>query len=369
MSEPIFSRKRSSHGWVAVSFVLVPLYLVFFPYPGGKETLLIPVWALDLRHTAPVEETAPEPVGEPAEHGEQVFAFRAGRRFGYARIDGRLVHSAVTRYQVTLSDRGFIDYSSRPDHLVFMSPEGVFEYSVQSFGYPLLEAGGEALYTINADLGGLRRLNADGETLWQAEFASPVTSIALHGEKCLVGLLDGRAALYGASGEAEFEIDPGGSRISVILGTALAETGDLALTAGIDPQTLILVRRRDDGYEVGRSLTLDSEFRREVILRFGPGGRFLYVEQQGAVQVVELAGKRSARLPVPGRLTGLIAGRRFAAAAAEQDGKTALVVFRPPDSTLAVASIPGTSVWGRIVGGSLIVGLEHELVRSDVVER
>ena len=356
MSESIFTRRKKSRIWIAIALLLVPAYLFLFPLPAGRETMVKPVWGTDLRRADALGgEAAPD-----------VFFFRAGMRFGYAGTDGRLVYSGLSRHRVTLSEKGFINYGSRPEHVVFMDPAGEFQFSVQSFGYPLLDSGGDALYSINTDLGGLKRLSPEGEILWQGEFSSPITSIALRGEDCLIGLLDGRATLFGPGGEILFAIDPSGSRVPVILGTALADGGELALVSGIDPQTLILVG--GEQRESSRTIELGSDFRREVVLRFAPAGRFLYVEQEDGLLVLEQDRDRLTRLELPGRLESLAAGSRFAAAAFGAAGESTLVVFRPPAVTVAAASVPGDSVWTRISGPSLFVGLDDELLRADIVE-
>lgn len=355
MSESIFTRRKKSRLWVLIPLLFLPVYLFLFPRPAGRETTVKPVWVLDLRR-------APAEVGTAE---ARIFPFRAGERFGYAGIDGRIVYSGVSRHQVALSEKGFINYGSRPEHVVFMDPAGEFQFSVQSFGYPLLEESGEALYSVNTDLAGLKRLSPDGEILWQGEYSSPMTSMALHGEECLIGLLDGRAALHGPGGEVLFELDPAGSRVPVILGTALAD-GGLALVSGIDPQSLVLVGGQR--YESVRSLELDSDFRREIALRFSPGGRFLYVEQEDGLTVLEPARDRIARLSLPGRLKSLAAGVEFAVAAAGDESRSRLAVFRPLGPPVAVASLPGGPVWSRVSEGSVFVGLADELLRADVVE-
>ncbi|MBN1836911.1 MAG: hypothetical protein JW820_13740 [Spirochaetales bacterium] len=365
MSDSIFTRKRKSRTWIAISFVLLPLYLFLFPRPAGLETFLRPVWALDPRSAA---------VDGAAGGESEVLPFRAGSRFGYATFDGRLAYSAVVRHGVALSRSGFINYGSRPDHVVFMDPTGDFQYSVRSSGYPLLDVTGEMLYVVSTDLGGLRRVSQDGEVLWQGEFSSPMTSVALEGGQCLVGLLDGRATLFGPAGEILFEIDPPGSRIPVVLGTALAGTGSAALVVGVDPQNLILVG--GERYESVQTVALGSDFRREVVLAFGPEGRFLYAEQEEEIMVLEPARERSGRLPLPGRLMSLSVGSEFAAAAAAAEDGTGgrsrglhLVVFRPLASTLAQARVAGATLWSRASERSLFLGLEQALLRADVVEQ
>jgi hypothetical protein len=248
-----------------------------------------------------------------------------------------------------------------------MDPRGVFQYSLQSFGYPLLSPGGEALYSISTDLAGIKRVSVDGEIMWQAAFSSLITSLDLQEMRGLIGLLDGRALLFGGDGQLLFEIDPSGSRIPVILGTALAEDGQLALLAGIDPQTLILVSGEDG--ETVRSLQVESDFRREVLLSYGPGGRFLYLEQEEGLEILEPGRERRARLRLAGRLRSFAAGAEFAAAASQRGESGRLVVFRPLASPVAVASVGAAPEWSRISGSSLFVGYQNQLFRADLVER
>jgi hypothetical protein len=353
----MFARKKKPRLWAAVPFILLPVYLFFFPYPLGREAIVRPVWTLD---PGKVPEAAGG-TGEP-----RVFPFRAGNRFGYATSDGRLVYSDVVRYQVALSERGFINYGSRPDYVVFMDPQGGFQYGIQIFGYPVLDSSGEALYSIDTDLAGIKRLSFDGEVLWQAQFSSPMTSADVQADRVLIGLLDGRAMLFDAEGAIAFDIDPPGSRLPVILGTALASPGELALVSGIDPQNLVLAR--GEGYENIRSVSLGSDFRREMLLRFGPSGRFLYLEQEGAIVTIEPARDRRARLGIPGRLTTFAAGPEFAVAAAAGEGTVQLVVFRPMATRLAGAVLAAPAGWSMVSGNSLFVGLENRLLRADVVE-
>jgi hypothetical protein len=136
--------------------------------------------------------------------------------------------------------------------------------------------------------------------------------------------------------------------------------------SGIDPQTLVLVRGED--LQTVRSLPLSSDFRREVLLRFGPSGRFLYLEQEDALEVMEPLRERTARLELPGRLTSFAAGPRFAVAASSRGDTASLVVFRPMASAVARAAPARQVAWSMVSGTSLFVGLEDRLFRADVME-
>ena len=79
--------------------VLAILYILVFPSALSKETILEPVWALNL---ADPIDTAPASSGSESLHW-----FRLGEVFGYFDMDGRLGLTQNVHFDVTLSKTGF----------------------------------------------------------------------------------------------------------------------------------------------------------------------------------------------------------------------------------------------------------------------
>jgi hypothetical protein len=359
MSESIFRKQRRGRAfWIFLPLLLF-LYLLLFPHPGGRETLLRPIWATEL--TRGVASAAKEQL--------PIWAFRAGESFGYADLEGNLQYVGRRLHNLSLSDIGFMNYGRIPDHVVFMNPRGEFQFSIKTYGYPLLESSGKVLYSINTDRSGLKRIDSEGEILWSKSFPTVLTTIAPVGEQCLVGLMDGRALLIDANGDVMYQYSPPESRIPVLLGAAVSgDQNQIALVSGIDPQTLVVLQRRAEDFVEEFRQILDTDFRREVQLRFSPDGRFLFYEGEGGLSVLDTRKSSCRRLPTEGVLGFVDSSSEFTAASFRLEGGSGLLIFRPLDSVLLSRQLDAGRVYVRVLGSALILGLEGVLLRADLVE-
>jgi hypothetical protein len=262
-----------------------------------------------------------------------------------------------------------MNYGTVPEHVVFMNPRGEFEFSIKSSGYPLLEAGGEFLYSIHTDRSGLERIDTEGDVIWSMSFPTLLTTVALAGEECLLGLMDGRSLLVGAEGDVLYQHTPEAGRIPVVLAAAVSgDRNQIALISGIDPQTLTVIERRAGEFLPHSRQTLDSDFRREVRLSFGAEGRFLFYEVEEGLGVLEIRKKESRRVLTGGVLYSLDSGSDFNAAAFRSAEGSKLVLFRPLDSVLLSRELPADRLFVKVVGPSLILGFDGVLLRADLEE-
>lgn len=350
-------RRRFPIAWVLPPLVLAA-YLVLFPVPGGEESYVRPVWAVALSQS-----------GQSSGSGaSESFPFRVGDLFGYATAQGDLLHLERVRFGVALSTIGFINYGPVPDHFVFMNPLGQMQYSMEGSGYPILSEDGRTLYAVASDLGSIRRLGEDGEVLWSLGFATQITGLALSGEQCVVGLLEGRLVSIGPEGQVLYEHAPPGSRIPVVLSVAVGPGGaPIAAVAGVDPQSLLLVERQGAAHTLRLAVDLGSDFRRSVLLRFSADGRFLYVEGADGLRVLDVRRHRLSAVPVPGRVQAMAGGGVITAVAARRETGVQLVVLRPLRGVLCEAPLDPGAVLLEMRGEALFIGLEGYLLRADVV--
>lgn len=359
MADNIFRNQRRGRTFWLFLPILLLIYLLLFPHPGGKESLLRPIWARELTPgtAGPVNADAP------------TWYFRSADSFGYADLQGNLYYVGRTLHNLSLSDTGFINYGSVPDHVVFMNPRGEFEFSIKSYGYPLLESSGQVLYSINTDRSGLKRIDSEGEILWSKSFATLITTISLVGEHCILGLMDGRALLLDEEGGVLYQHTPDASKIPVLLGAAVSQDrNQIALISGIDPQRLIVVERRAEEFVPAFTQLLDSDFRREVQLRFAAEARFLFYEVENGLGVLDVRKKSSGRFPASGVLQSMDSSAQFSAAAFRLTEGSRLVIFRPLDSVLLSREVAVRRVYVKVIGRSLILGLNEVLLRADLLE-
>jgi hypothetical protein len=118
---------------LSTAFVVVLLYIVFFPRDLGKELLTVPVWSVSLGSAKIVTE--PGPV-------KAAIGFRLGKYFGSVRPDGTLLYRDTVDYDVALGESFFLNYSAVPRNLVAQDQRGNFLGNIGGNGYPLPEKAG-----------------------------------------------------------------------------------------------------------------------------------------------------------------------------------------------------------------------------------
>ncbi len=334
-------KKRRASGLLAALAIIIA-YFLLFPHPLGREPTARPAWALAL----PAEPAADG--GGPRGAGEEPLPFRSGNLFGYASRDGRLLHAGKTPFGVALASTGYIAYSRLGRDWVLRSPSGERLFSFEGRGYPLLgpspsraaEAGSPPLprvFVAKTDLTGLQEVDAAGETLWTRDFPSMITSVSIARDVVLAGLLNGSLELVNASGAAVFSASPAGSRVPVVLAAAVAADGSrLACVAGIDPQLLVVYAGKAGGFAETARIALPSQFRREVRLAFSPDARWLAVEGDNAVGIVDAGTGRLSWTPLRGTLAGMtfLGSPRAAAFLARAGTAWNLVLVAPSSRVL-----------------------------------
>jgi hypothetical protein len=362
-------RRRRSRRYLILAFVLGLLYLFLFPQPFGREGFFKPVWSRPI--PAPQGPAAPTSAAQAPESGQageerRLSWFKAGRHFGFVRLDGQVQYAAEALHGVALSELGFINYPRVADNFVFQDTAGRFQYAVRGYGYPILDPGGELLFSVSTDLTELKHLDRDGEVLWSAGFFSPITALALSGGECAVGLLDGTVKLLEAGGRIAQDFLPEPSRIPVILGVALAP-GRLAVLSGIDPQRLTILERRGGQFAPVQTLATGADLRREALMHFSADGRFLAYETDTGLALRDL--RRGAASELPGRLLALGSdGDGLLALGCREGGGSRLRLLRPLSSVLYERPLPAGDLFLRFLDRSLLIGFPGRLLRADYLE-
>ncbi len=342
-------------------------YIFLFPGLSEKELHLKPVWVRDLD----------DGVGEGSEQVD--FAFEMGGRFGYADLEGGIHYLDRVLFGVALAESGFINFPRITDNFVFQNTLGGFEFSFESSGYPLLEGSGETLYMVTTDLSGIRQFTREWDLLWSYEFSTAITSVSLEGQRCLLGLLDGRAKLIESQGGITYEYSPEGSpdggRIPVILATTLRGR-QLALISGIDPQSLLLIEEKRGEFSYIHREILESDFRRELILQFTKDGRYLVFEQEGSVGLFDLARRKIHYISLPGRLFSLSSSLGKLALSSIDGDLIHLKIIATPDRVIYSKTFgpsvehhgSGRGLYLNLIANHLSIGQSGALMRIDINE-
>lgn len=362
MAPPVTRRRPVIVFFTAVFAIIA--YFTLLPYPLGTETVARPVWVAAI-------PSPNDPAASAAPEREQVPAlFQLGGVFGYVDGQGRFAHVEKTLYRVALSDTGFVNYTRLGTDWILHDVRGRRVLSFSGSGYPLLSPDGSRIFVVKSDLSGLVEMGNGGETRWERDFASLLTTLSVQGSSLLAGLLDGSMVFIDPRGAAIVLAAARSSRIPVLFGAAVTGDGSVAASlSGIDPQVLTVYSRREGVFEPRSTQVLATDFRREVRMAFSPKGRYLAFEDGSAVGLFDLAAGRSSRVALRGPLTGIAfpAEGRLAAAAAVAGGHADLAVFSPFVGPVFRETFAAPDLFVGTVDGQLLLGLDGRLMRIDMV--
>jgi hypothetical protein len=356
-------RKKRPVRFLVTALLLIVAYFLLFPYPLGRELVAVPRWAVAV-------PAAADPSAAPASASPSaVVPFQLGKRFGFVGPDGTVTYAGTVLYRVALSSAGFVNFARLGSDWIIQDPGGRHVSSLSGSGYPMLSPDGRRIFTVKSDLSGIVELDRGGETIWDRDFPTILTSVSVQGDLLLAGLLDGSLHLLNRQGSPVFEFAPGGSRIPVVAGCALSPDGSLiAAVTGIDPQFLTVLGRQGDGFSPLRKAALPAVFRREVRIGFSPDSRILYLEGKDSAGVAAPASGGPRWIALRGALAGAaFPGLGRTAALVSGDGSRGWLVIEPSSGTVVCREeFPAHELSVGTIQGQLLLGMDGQLLRIDV---
>ncbi|MCL2608631.1 MAG: WD40 repeat domain-containing protein [Treponema sp.] len=285
---------------VAISFII---YGAVAARPVLEEPALAPRWISSLNSEGPthLSEQAPGFDG-------RTLPFAIGGRFGYVAMDGELPLNRPGSDNAWVSADRWAEFDPVPDVLTVNGADGSAPVVIDNpGGYPFFLAG--RTFVMGRGQDSVSRFSDSGERLWTFDFPGIVTVVDASEELLAVGTLDGQLVVVDDSGRQVFAFEPGGSRLSLILGLALSDDGSrIGLISGLDSQRFLLLERLGGGqreYRVVYHEFVGEGFRRPVQIVFLEGDRRLVFERPGGLGIYDTALRRSSRMDIPGELVAL----------------------------------------------------------------
>jgi hypothetical protein len=170
-------------------------------------------------------------------------------------------------------------------------------------GYPLYLDG--RLFLIGKEMNTLTALDGGGKPLWSHDFAAPLTCIDAASGFVLTGSLDGAVEILDQQGTRFYLFEPGGSRLSVILGCSFSRDGNrVGIISGIDDQRFLLLERYGEQgsgeFRVIYHEFLDDGFRRPVHISFIDNDSRVAFERQNGISIYDLRNRVNRTLPLEG---------------------------------------------------------------------
>jgi hypothetical protein len=286
--------------------ILFVVYIFTAARPIPRETILVPRWLSSLESGYPITIQRADNPEEGAAEDPSLIPFRLGDRFGYAGPSGRLPVNRLKTQNLFLSASYWAEYEAVSEEIEILKNSGERAFAIENGrGYPLVLEG--RLFLIGKDMDTLSALDEDGKTLWSHDFAAPLTCIDGAAGFILTGSLDGVVEILDQDGKRFFFFEPGGSRISVILGCSFSRDGNrLGIISGIDDQRFLLLERYGDPargeFRVIYHEFLEDGFRRPVHIAFIDNDDRVAFERQGGLSIYDPRDRINQIIPLEGRI-------------------------------------------------------------------
>jgi len=356
---------RRSAVTILIAILALVSYFFICPEPLTPELSAIPRWKTVL---PPAGAGLPSS-DRPAEttDGRQI-AFSAGNIFGYFHTDGTLAFMAETPGSSTLSDAMYITKPGNGSGSILKTPSHEDIRTIKDTS-PFFIAG--RLFSAKADGTGVTSFNDYGEFRWSYIFPCQISAFASSGDLSVGGTIDGWLEGIDAEGKKVFSFAPGGSRLSVILGTAVSGTGNwVAAISGIDRQRLVILGRGGADYRVTSHRYLESDFREPVRIVIMDDETHVLYRRNDGVGVWSVNGKVDGVLPVMAEDfdVSMDTTHGVSLLAARQGKSRSLTVFRTPSTVLGTIRLPDSTEYIRILDSSIFIGARTWIARLDLVE-
>jgi len=362
MARRLINDKIKKKYWIIGGIGIFFLYILAAPRPIPEETILIRRWVTSLESDYPMVVTGP---GRESPGPEGYLPFTLGNHYGYIGGDGKFLINGMKRGAVSVSDNYWAAYGPRPDRIEVFTP---YNESVMTIehpgGYPFFLD--NRVFLLGSEQNSVTLLDQEGKEEWTYAFSGILTSIDAAAGFVLTGSLDGVVELIDSNGkQAILPIDPGGSRLSIILGCALSrDASRIAIISGIDDQRFLLYERSGDTFKPIYHEFLTDGFRKPVAVTFIDNDSGVAYEREGGLGLYDIHRRVSLFIPLEGEiiaLDGTGTEKLIFLLTAQEGNRKSFAAVRLPGSLIIQA--PFRSRWAFLGrrGSRIYVGGDSKL--------
>ncbi|GAB1455425.1 MAG: hypothetical protein RBT62_09395 [Spirochaetia bacterium] len=345
---------------ILVLFLVILVYFFAVAEPLYPELSVAPRWTIDIGASS--ANTA------DSVSGSELFSFSSGNHNGYFSLDGKGFTIPVATERVIVSDASYVLLKDDSSGSELKSPQGSLIADIASSS--VFFSGGR-LFSSEDEGTGLNAYDVGGQKLWSYTFPCQLSAFASGDNLVVGGTVDGWLEGIRPDGVKAFSFSPGGSRLSVILGLGVSQSGQwLAAISGIDRQRLVVLGRGGTDFKVSSHRYLDTDYREPLRVIVMDDDRHVLYRRPDGIGVWSVDGSVNEVLPVKADDFDISLDRtkNIAYLVARRGHKSEIVAFRLPATLLGRIALPDTSEYVRFVGSSAFVGGGSWLLRFDFVE-
>ena len=340
--------------------MIVLVIIGFFSIPTGRESIAKPVWYSSVVKIKPVKNEQSS--------GRRIW-YRTENIYGYTDLDGNIYLREKSSFFTSITDTVYMDYSKVAEKFYIKNSDGTLLGGFKASGYPFFNKTGKRLLVVKTDLSGISEITRTGKTKWGEDFISMITTVSVSSKLIAVGLLDGSIVILNEKGKIIYQFKPAGSKIPVIVGTAISNDENLiACISGLEPQKITIFKRRNGNFSPLLSKETDTDFRRETLAKFGWADGFLLVEGKHCVNIIDTLSGKLTRVKLKGTIKDIkvLSRSMVAVVVSELDNRSYFNILDQYGSTVIHAEFNGKTGPLRQIENHIIMGLQGGIMRLDI---
>ncbi|MCL2295211.1 MAG: hypothetical protein FWC36_10195 [Spirochaetes bacterium] len=339
-----------------IVLALIFFYILMAPEKENSVLKILPAWASSLQAEADIDETT-------------LIPFRLGKNFGYISRGGNISFISEIFHNVTQSNNYFINYSAITDNLVIRRNNGNFVTNLTTSGFPIFI--NERLFVISANSKKISEWNIDGENLFSFEHVSQLTSLDAGKDTIVAGFVDGTVVIADKTGNTEKLIIPKSSRINITYGVAISDNSNfVAMITGLDPQYMIIMRKRRGQYEKFFSYQFEENLRHARFISFFNNDRYLAFTSDRIFFCFDFSSRQLHRIDLAATITNvhyIDSLNLFAVTTRKENGKTDFILIDPTCSKLYSKTIVADFNYIGSSGNKVFFGAEQTIFAAEFV--
>lgn len=276
-------------------FIIFPVFLllglVVFPEKIKEETFFETTWYCSL------ETIKPFTPGNQTALSYDVIPFITADKLGYIDKSGSLIMNL---------DRGSGSIICSDKWSVWNTP--VSEKTIQLLSGEKLSIPqneipffyGERIFAVSSDTLTITEYDSEGKLLWKYMLPCHVSAFAANKTITVLGFVNGDIIVLDNEGNEISTTRVGGSRIEVILGLAISDSGKyVAAIAGIDDQRLVVFERGQKNYRVIKHKYLKSNFRNQVNIYITSDESYILYKDMSGIGVFGITKNKDTLFSIP----------------------------------------------------------------------
>ncbi|MDR0472155.1 MAG: WD40 repeat domain-containing protein [Treponema sp.] len=350
----------------------------FLAYVFAAARTIPPETVMAARWLSSLESSLPVKFEESPENPDTLIPFQFGGHFGYIGDDGVFSLNQILKNYVSISQNYWSEYEALPSSIQIQNPQGGSVIKIENpQGYPFFAGGNMFLLGKRQDT--LTALDENGKELWSYEFPAPLTCVDSASGFVLAGTLDGTVELLNSAGRQLIPpFEPGGSRLTVILGCAISRDGSrFAVISGIDDQRFLLLEQSGDRYRVvyHEYITrgfISKGFRHPVHISFIDNDSRVVYEKEGGLGIYEIASKTSFGINLEGEIAAIDKSGTdgiFFVITSPEPGMKSLAAIQYPGNIIMKAPFKSSSCFFSRNGSAVYLGGDMGILSLELGEK